>query len=402
MSGAVDSTFTACLLSIFISVGVTLECQICETTGRNCHGPKQTCPPDYDRCGIILLDRSFGINKQTTVKKCAQHRDCDKGLAVFNMGKGRTVLGNLSCCVGECKSTSPLPSRKTTLSGYKCPASYSLQNVNREETVECAVGELYCAELFQTPNTDCWIQDFQATSDPRRTLRIMETPLAICLLSIFIVTGASLECEVCEKFEHTCNGTFQTCSSGYDRCGIVLSENTLGIKVKAIIKSCLPHSACSNDYTVINMGQAGRVVSQAFCCTGDECRTMTPTLKPRSNIPNGKFCPACYAVHHAKCEQEETIECTGDEDYCFDGSGTTQAGEVVFEIQMKGCINKAACYEAQDYSTSFSGMNVVASRKCMPASRKSMRHSGCSRITPASFGLFLLPLAGLLLVKYLP
>lgn len=50
-----------------------------------------------------------------------------------------------------------------------------------------------------------------------------------------------------------------------------------GTKLKAIVKSCVPSSACNNGVTIINMGQTGRVATQVFCCVGDECRTMTPT-----------------------------------------------------------------------------------------------------------------------------
>ncbi|XP_053254006.1 phospholipase A2 inhibitor gamma subunit B-like isoform X1 [Podarcis raffonei] len=154
MSGAMSSVFLTCLLYIFIPAGFSLECWSCETTGRNCQGQRQTCPIDYEECGVLQLERSFGQNKQTTVKNCTQSNNCDKELAVFNMGKRRTILGKISCCTADdCKSINPLRPRKITVNGFRCPSCYSVHGVCVEESMECSGDEYYCAQLFQTPST---------------------------------------------------------------------------------------------------------------------------------------------------------------------------------------------------------------------------------------------------------
>uniref|UniRef100_A0A670IP51 UPAR/Ly6 domain-containing protein n=1 Tax=Podarcis muralis TaxID=64176 RepID=A0A670IP51_PODMU len=176
-----------------------------------------------------------------------------------------------------------------------------------------------------------------------------------------------------------------------------LSETTVGTKLKAIVKSCVPSSACNNGVTIINMGQTGRVATQIFCCVGDECRTMTPTLTPAKPKPNGKVCPACYALHSLECEEEEEVKCSGDENYCLALSGTTTAGALVVTTIMKGCTNSATCQELNEHSSSFSGISVVALSNCKPANS-----SGGHGIVPGSFGLFFAILAGLWSVMQLP
>nr|XP_034973504.1 uncharacterized protein LOC118086226 [Zootoca vivipara] len=231
----------------------------------------------------------------------------------------------------------------------------------------------------------------------QETAGIMETPLPIFLLSVFITTGASLECEICEGLGHSCSGPTNKCPPGFDRCAIMLSETTVGIKLKAIVKSCVPSSACNHGVNVINMGQTGRVETQVFCCVGDECRTMTPTLMPAKPKPNGKVCPACYALHSLECEEEEEVKCSGDENYCLDLSGTTTAEALVVTTIMKGCTNSATCQELNEHSGSFSGISVVAFSNCKPAN-SSRGH----RVLPGSLGLFFATLAGLLSVMQLP
>ncbi|XP_042295277.1 phospholipase A2 inhibitor gamma subunit B-like [Sceloporus undulatus] len=150
---------TVCLLATFIATGSSLQCPVCETGGRNCEGTMQACPKDHDTCALILSERSMG--KQNNIrKKCIELNMCDKGLAVLDMGNGKTILSQVSCCKGEdCKKApTPLPARNSTASQEKkqCPACYSEMNGCEEKTIECSrADEVMCAEsYYQTLNSE--------------------------------------------------------------------------------------------------------------------------------------------------------------------------------------------------------------------------------------------------------
>ncbi|XP_033014121.1 phospholipase A2 inhibitor subunit gamma B-like [Lacerta agilis] len=223
----------------------------------------------------------------------------------------------------------------------------------------------------------------------------METPLSICFLSIFIVTGASLECETCAGVGNTCTGPMETCSPGFDMCAVSLSEVRVGMRIDSVMKHCAQSKSCNDGISIINLGKAGAILSQVFCCVGTKCRTMTPTLTHTRSKPNGKVCPACYAMN-SECEEEEA-QCNGEENYCLDVSGTTEMGALAVKTTMKGCTNSATCEELKEHSGSISGITVTASSSCKPAAG-----SGGHRIVPGSFGLFLAALAGLQFVMHLP
>ncbi|CAI5781109.1 phospholipase A2 inhibitor and Ly6 PLAUR domain-containing B-like isoform X1 [Podarcis lilfordi] len=224
----------------------------------------------------------------------------------------------------------------------------------------------------------------------------METPLPICFLSIFIVTGASLECETCAGAGNTCNGPMETCSPGFDMCAVTLSEARLGMKMNSVVKHCAQSKSCNDGTSIINFGKTGEMLSQVFCCVGAKCKTMTPTLTPTRSKPNGKFCPACYAMN-SECE-EEWVECNGEEIYCLHVSGTTDLGTLAVKTTMKGCTNSPTCEELKEHSGSISGITVTSLSSCRPAGSTSGGH----RIVPGSFGLFLAALAGLQFVMHLP
>ncbi|XP_044291223.1 phospholipase A2 inhibitor gamma subunit B-like [Varanus komodoensis] len=150
-----ETPFIICLLALFIARGVSLECPTCNTTGKACQGLMKACDPEYDKCGIIQTVKIIASNQSNHIeKKCIRSSLCNKGISVLDMGKGGTIISNISCCVGaDCqKNPSSWPTRNTSSASEKktCPACFSQGTECKEETIDCAkAGEVYCAEVFQ-------------------------------------------------------------------------------------------------------------------------------------------------------------------------------------------------------------------------------------------------------------
>ncbi|XP_054855973.1 phospholipase A2 inhibitor NAI-like isoform X2 [Eublepharis macularius] len=153
----------------------------------------------------------------------------------------------------------------------------------------------------------------------------MQSLLIICLLASLIATGMSLMCEICEGFGHTCEGPLHPCPSGFDTCGIIQTEGTVGPQIKATVKTCFPVSACEEGFAVVNLGSFGTLATKVTCCVGHECSKVPHTLPPINTHLNGKICPACYSMHSFTCK-EEIAQCTGDQQYCFEIAGTSNMG----------------------------------------------------------------------------
>ncbi|XP_007444659.2 phospholipase A2 inhibitor and Ly6/PLAUR domain-containing protein-like, partial [Python bivittatus] len=170
------------------------------------------------------------------------------------------------------------------------------------------------------------------------------------------------------------------------------------VKIKAIKKGCVPSVSCSEDTGVLNMGKAGMITNQLFCCVGDKCNRINHVFPTIDMKPNGKICPACQALQGGDCGNEIT-QCTGNQELCFSVIGNTNLGEAVITTTLKGCTNRHMCTELQDHSASFSGISVVLSSTCKPAQSKAMmRVPWIARIISGQCGLFFQVLAGLLLM----
>ncbi|XP_060114021.1 phospholipase A2 inhibitor gamma subunit B-like [Heteronotia binoei] len=222
---------------------------------------------------------------------------------------------------------------------------------------------------------------------------MMQGLLVICFLATFIATGASLTCEVCEGFGDTCMGPLQTCLPGFDTCGIIQGETTVGPHMKTIMKSCFPVSRCDEGLTVLNLGKAGTMARRLTCCVGNGCAKVPPPLPPINTSLNGKKCPTCYSMQSFTCK-EEINHCAGDEHYCFELAGTTDIAGMTITSVIKGCSNMASCNDTLQRSGSFAGMTVVVTANCTLA-------SGTASSIPGLLSLFFQAFSGILLWKIL-
>ncbi|CAM4625128.1 phospholipase A2 inhibitor gamma subunit B-like [Lepidochelys kempii] len=218
----------------------------------------------------------------------------------------------------------------------------------------------------------------------------MKASLAVFILAALLATGACLQCEVCEAPGTSCKGDLETCTAGFDSCGIVLAESTLmGMKQQIIAKGCVTSGSCKVGPLTTNFGKGLTMNLGIACCMGDACKTTTVTVPPADPKPNGRSCPACVGMLSAKCHEEIT-DCTGAETRCVEVAWTETKGGTVIPVTMKGCATEAVCANETEVSGSFAGVRVDLTLKC--------KAPGTAR-GPA--GLLIPALAGLLLTQLL-
>ncbi|NWR88629.1 PLIGB inhibitor, partial [Furnarius figulus] len=176
-----------------------------------------------------------------------------------------------------------------------------------------------------------------------------------------------LQCEVCHSIGRSCSGPMRTCTGGEDTCGIIVHEVLIGgMSIPSSIKSCLSSSLCHHGPVTVNYGKV-KAKSHMACCTGDDCQTISLSLPPDNNVPNGYQCPACYSVDSFQCSNE-IINCTGSETQCVDLAGLMNSGGLSVKAAMKGCTTVSECKIVGDGKTSLGMIDMKLKRfRCTPA-----------------------------------
>ncbi|XP_039220281.1 phospholipase A2 inhibitor and Ly6/PLAUR domain-containing protein-like isoform X1 [Crotalus tigris] len=151
-----EASFVVCLLaaSITLVLGMSQECTICQSSGKNCQGDKETCSAPKDKCSVTLLEKTVGPTTHAIKKSCIHPQECNQGLAVLDMGNKQIIQGHVSCCEdNQCTNHSSMPARKiVTTNNKRCPACSTEpkeQSGCQEKLINCTgEDEMYCAEVF--------------------------------------------------------------------------------------------------------------------------------------------------------------------------------------------------------------------------------------------------------------
>ncbi|NXU72344.1 PLIA inhibitor, partial [Oreotrochilus melanogaster] len=186
----------------------------------------------------------------------------------------------------------------------------------------------------------------------------------------------SLQCEVCHSIGRNCSGPMKTCSDGEDTCGIMVHAVVMGgMEIPSYTRSCLPSSICQLGPITMNYGKV-KARMQLACCTGQDCGTISVSLPPEDNVPNGYQCPACYSVDSFQCGNE-IVNCTGSETHCVDLAGLINSGGMTLKAAMKGCTTVSECIIVGDGKNSLGMMDIKLKQfRCTPASTTAMLNSG--------------------------
>ncbi|XP_039174683.1 phospholipase A2 inhibitor and Ly6/PLAUR domain-containing protein-like isoform X1 [Crotalus tigris] len=137
-------------LSVLLSPGVSLECEMCFGTGNSCLSEKERCELNEDICFIELTESSKGETTMSIIEKgCYFSENCTSASVLVTFGQEKFIRRSTLCCLGEeCKEDSlPWPPINMTANGKHCPACYSEFEPCPKETVKCTGAENYCLDL---------------------------------------------------------------------------------------------------------------------------------------------------------------------------------------------------------------------------------------------------------------
>ncbi|XP_064903026.1 phospholipase A2 inhibitor gamma subunit B isoform X5 [Columba livia] len=225
----------------------------------------------------------------------------------------------------------------------------------------------------------------------------MKVFLGFSFFLAFLDPVTSLQCEVCHSIGKSCSGPMKTCTGDEDTCGIILHEVMIGgMTIPSSIKTCLSSNICHLGPITMNYGKV-KARSHLGCCTGDDCQTISVSLPPDDNMPNGYQCPACYSVDSFQCGNE-IVNCTGSETQCVDLAGLMNSGGLSLKAAMKGCTTISECSIVGDGKNNLGVMDIKLRRfQCKQASAVARVYSGSA--PPDT--LFLPVLSGFILEKLL-
>ncbi|KAH0631428.1 hypothetical protein JD844_005751 [Phrynosoma platyrhinos] len=198
----------------------------------------------------------------------------------------------------------------------------------------------------------------------------MKILLGLTISFVLVTAGVTLECEVCTSVGTSCSGRMETCPADKDTCVIIVTESTMhGMQIPTVVKTCESSKNCKFGPQYMHFGR-GQAFKTAFtCCVGDACRTATPQLPPVITKPNGKRCPACYSWFSGTCDQDETVDCVGEENDCLNVAATVTYGPSVINTAQKGCATKGFCVDLNVGEFSTMGFQSLIKRaECTPAS----------------------------------
>ncbi|XP_013929757.1 PREDICTED: phospholipase A2 inhibitor LNF2-like [Thamnophis sirtalis] len=151
-----ETSLVICLLtaSITLVFAKSRECIVCQSIGKDCQGDKKECSAPGDKCGITSMEQILGSTSNAVNKSCIPPKDCDKGLAVLDLGNNQLIRGFVFCCKDDqCTNPPSWPSRKiVTTNNKRCPACYTQpkeQSGCEAKVINCTgEDETYCAEVF--------------------------------------------------------------------------------------------------------------------------------------------------------------------------------------------------------------------------------------------------------------
>ncbi|XP_075437145.1 phospholipase A2 inhibitor gamma subunit B-like isoform X2 [Ascaphus truei] len=163
-------TFRICVLSAFITAGISLKCTKCvDYQGKLCTGEVITCNQTNDVCISSFVQNEIdtanpasalhlqGKDNQTPipsvlVRECGSPSDCEE-VIILRTPYNRLVISNKCCTSDLCNPGIPPSIPEGSWNGRSCPGCLSVtSNVCAvTETVSCRGTENYCFSFSLNP-----------------------------------------------------------------------------------------------------------------------------------------------------------------------------------------------------------------------------------------------------------
>ncbi|XP_076994127.1 protein RoBo-1-like [Tamandua tetradactyla] len=167
----------------------------------------------------------------------------------------------------------------------------------------------------------------------------LKSLLIICVLASFAFsTVENYKCASC--FATLCTADRQRTCETSQGCFNRKQELKLPGQHSVII----PEKGCSLSECVSLAFSASLGTNRTFkyesrCCQGEQCNKEDFQVSPKSSVPNGIRCPACYVEDDISCDPV-LLNCTGAETKCVEVFGTAYPGVTIYA---KGCATENAC-----------------------------------------------------------
>ncbi|XP_054854903.1 phospholipase A2 inhibitor and Ly6/PLAUR domain-containing protein-like [Eublepharis macularius] len=182
--------------------------------------------------------------------------------------------------------------------------------------------------------------------------------------------GSSLICEVCQARQTSCSGNLQTCKDSEDVCTTIVGEYKIaGRTFPRTFKDCATTSLLCNFVPFSMTYRPSFSMRTSFnCCSTDGCNSEQTELPAVPRTPNGFQCPSCLALGVSQCRNMDTLLCSGNEDHCFEITGTLMINNMNFTKASAGCATAGTCSKkvgVHQYTKDI--VDILTQVKCYPA-----------------------------------
>ncbi|XP_040183160.1 G surface protein, allelic form 168-like [Rana temporaria] len=324
-----------------------------------CPDTNVTCPSGTI-CARVRAQTTAGnatidISKST----CLPIYQCGMpGSASFLNGNLRLVT---ICSTDNCNLQDPaLTGTTSNDNGVTCPTCTSKNSdwCEAKDSMQCKGSESICLlHTAQLPGTS-YVFRGCATRSTCYLGRLLDSLSGSEFDFKFIcsIGGYNLSCIECmNTTDSNCMGKSSTCSPGYV-CATSYTESTVsGSKSTRYIRSCAPQNQCDIAGSASSFND--NIKTSTSCCAFDNCSSSILSVSSTGLQPNGVTCSACQNPSSSWCYNQQTMQCTGEENVCALYT-TNIAGKV---SAVRGCARQSICSN-QEYSVN--GMMVVYQPNC--------------------------------------
>ncbi|XP_070621089.1 phospholipase A2 inhibitor NAI-like [Erythrolamprus reginae] len=206
--------------------------------------------------------------------------------------------------------------------------------------------------------------------------------LVLFVFSSILSTVTSLKCQACIALGSECEEeavNVVECKENEEFCSTAVVNSTItNPSVNLIVKGCSTPENCLDDLWSITTVDGRFEITRGNCCQTDVCNGEPLLLEHHDTLkPNGLKCPGCYALDEDSCEANQTVNCVGEEDQCFNISYTRLAfGNFTEKSTYQGCTTKKSCFFPVGFSGTADGQIQVniTTLECRNASSSEYGH----------------------------
>ncbi|XP_044291221.1 uncharacterized protein LOC123026052 [Varanus komodoensis] len=356
-----------------VTAAASLECEQCSDNGTTCAGEMETCLFNENTCAIHLFEDS----RVPPMDNKANGRQCP---SCYSWSEGCSI--KMVNCTG--KDTHCFEVSSQTHSG----------GIFIDSTIKGCTSKSVCTSLKKGKSPIVagldYIKTAECTPDVSRgspcngPLLLIVPGILLKILLLFRARNVMHRRKRFREFSIAITMQFLLMLFLFS----VLLE-TDGATTQSEIKGCETLEVCTLPALELNMGGGKIYRAGVVCCTGSNCKQVSPELPETDSTANGIQCPACYSSS-GTCASE-MVNCTGAEKHCFDVNTVQMSDGNQIEYILRGCTTESVCLTIKSGRSPIVGGDRVKKASCRP---------DVSQGAPPS-GLLLPAFSGLLLVKVL-